>query len=133
MAKTKKQKLKEKADKLFSLFIRLSGSDWRGYCQCYTCPKVDHYKKMQCGHFISRSSNKLRFDPRNARIQCIGCNVFKNGNYIEYTTRMIDEVGKKEVEKLKKEGKENCQFTEDMLREIIDENKKKLKDLEYKK
>ncbi len=75
---------------------------------------------MQCGHFISRASSTLRFDEKNARVQCVGCNVFKHGNYIEYTTRMIKEKGKRHVEMLKKKGKETKQFTEKDLQKIID-------------
>lgn len=130
--KTNKQKLKDEADKYFSLYIRLKSCDWRGYVQCYTCDKIDHYKRMQCGHFVSRSSNLLRMDERNCRVQCPGCNVFKNGNYIEYTLRLIKEKGKKFVEKLREEGKQNHQFTEEELQEIVDKYKSKVKKLESK-
>lgn len=124
MAKSKLQKLKEKADKTFSLYIRKKYADWKDFVTCYTCGKVAHYKEgMQNGHFISRASNKLRYDERNCRVQCYGCNVCKNGNYIEYMRRMIKEVGLKEVDKLRKEGKETRRFTEKELQEIIDKYK----------
>lgn len=126
MRKTNKQKQKDRADKLCSLFIRLKYSDWRGYAQCYTCDKIDHYKKMQCGHFISRGSHKLRFDERNLRVQCVGCNVYKNGNYIEYTLRLIKEKGKAFVEKLRKESKETVQYTEEDYKKIADKFQDKI-------
>ena len=131
MAKTKKQKLKDEADKQFSLYIRLKNADWRGNCTCYTCGKVSLYNEgMQCGHFISRSSSTLRFDENNVRVQCVGCNIFKSGNYIEYTLRMIKEKGKKFVEKLKERGRGTHQFTEKELQEIVDKYKQKIKDIE---
>lgn len=64
-------KLKKKADTLFSQYIRLKNSDWRGYCQCYTCGKIDHYKKMQCGHYEKRGNNATRYDEENCRVQCL--------------------------------------------------------------
>lgn len=125
--KTKGQLIAE-ADKLFSLYIRISSADWRGYGKCYTCGKIEHYKKLQCGHFISRSSHNLRFDERNVRTQCVSCNVFKNGNYIEYTTRLQKERGYEFVEQLKKDGKKNKQFTVAELEDIITTYKKKVKE-----
>jgi hypothetical protein len=47
-------KLKKELDKWFSLYIRLRYATDEGMAQCYTCGKVDHYKKLQCGHFMSR-------------------------------------------------------------------------------
>lgn len=121
----------DSADAQCSLFIRLKNSDWRGYTKCYTCDKVAHYKDgMQCGHFISRGSHKLRFEEKNLRVQCVGCNVYKNGNYIEFTMRMIAEKGKAFVEKLRKEGKESKTFSVEELKEISNKFKTKIKQLE---
>lgn len=128
--KTEKQKQKDRADKLCSLFIRLKYSDWRGYVSCYTCDKIDHYKNMQCGHFISRSCHKLRFDERNLRCQCRACNVFKSGNYIEYTLRLIKEKGKAFVEKLRKESKEIVKYTAEDYKKIGDKFQAKLNKLD---
>ena len=128
--KTQKQKLKEKADQIFSEYIRLKYSDWRGYCECYTCGKTAHYKDgMQNGHFISRSSSTLRYSEDNCRTQCYACNCIKNGNYIVYTLKMIEEVGIEKVEELRELGKELHQFTEKELQEIVDKYMQKIKDL----
>ena len=73
-------KLKKELDKWFSLFIRLRNATHEGLCQCFTCGKVAHYKVgMQCGHFQSRSNLKTRFDEKNCQVQCVGCNMFKQG------------------------------------------------------
>ena len=125
--KTQKQKNKEEADKWFSLYIRLSNADWRGYVQCYTCQKIAHYKDgMQNGHFISRASSTLRFSEDNCRNQCYRCNIKLKGNYIKYTMRLIKENGKRYVEKLIEKGKETHQFTEKELEEIAKKYKEKV-------
>jgi hypothetical protein len=59
----------------------------------------------------------------------VGCNLFKSGNYIEYTRRMIDEVGIEEVDKLREEGKETHPFTEKELEEIIEDFKQKINNM----
>ena len=73
-------KLKKELDKWFSLFIRLREATDEGLCQCFTCGKVSHYKTgMQNGHFQSRSFLSTRFDEENCQVQCVGCNMFKQG------------------------------------------------------
>ena len=119
MPKTIKQ-LKKIADDVFSLYIRKKYADWRDYVVCYTCGKIAHYKDgMQCGHFVSRGNNSLRYSEDNCRVQCVGCNMFKKGNYIEYTLRLLEEKGQEFVEELRKKGKETHQFTYKELEEII--------------
>jgi hypothetical protein len=84
-------KLKKKADAIFSQYIRLKNSDWRGYCTCYTCGKISHYKKLQCGHFEKRGNNATRYDEENCRVQCVGCNVFQAGNYPIFSHKLDQE------------------------------------------
>jgi len=73
-------KLKKELDKIFSVFIRLRDATDEGLCQCFTCGKVAHYKTgMQNGHFQSRSFLSTRFDEENCQVQCVGCNMFKQG------------------------------------------------------
>lgn len=102
MAKRKvsRKTLKAKAWKMFSLYIRLKNSDKSGMSQCYTCDKIEHYSKLQCGHFIGGRSNAVLFNEEVVRSQCVHCNIFMRGNYQEYTVRMIDEVGRKKVDDL---------------------------------
>lgn len=79
MVKKTISKLKKLLDKWFSLFIRLRGADDNGLCQCFTCGKVDHYKKLQCGHFQSRRKHSTRWNPQNCQVQCVKCNMFNQG------------------------------------------------------
>jgi predicted thioredoxin/glutaredoxin len=85
------QDLIKDADTIFSRWVRLSNSDKDGNVSCYTCDVTKHWTLMQNGHYIKRGNLFLRFDPRNCRVQCEGCNVYKDGNYAEYTQRLEKE------------------------------------------
>lgn len=119
--KTKKQLIKE-ADDAFSEYMRLKNSDWRGNVACYTCGAVKYWQKdgMQNGHFIKRDRMSLRYSEDNCRPQCVGCNIFRNGNYIEFTLRMIRDIGIDGVDELKRIGNEIRQLTEGDIEEIRD-------------
>lgn len=79
MAKRKRSAIVKELDKWFSLYIRLRNSDYRGYSTCVTCGKVDHYKKLQAGHFASRKHYATRWHEDNVQVQCYGCNVMQQG------------------------------------------------------
>ena len=93
MAKSDQQKAKEKLDKAFSLYIRLRDSDCNGYGSCYTCGKVKHYKEMHCGHWIPRNILSTRFDEMNAKIQCVGCNLYGNGKFVDFRINLVKDYG----------------------------------------
>jgi len=76
-------KLKKELDKWFSLYIRLRESN-EELCQCFTCGKVDHFKRMQNGHFQSRRFLPTRFDEENCQVQCPACNVFRYGEQYKF-------------------------------------------------
>lgn len=92
--------LKKKLDTIFSTYIRLKYADEDLNVKCFTCDKVYHYKKIQNGHFYSRSILSLRWDEQNCRPQCYGCNIARSGNYIEYYKRLEKEIGKGGMEYL---------------------------------
>lgn len=78
MPKSKNKKLaKAKADKWFSLYIR-KRDEAKG---CITCGRMG---EKDCGHFISRRYDNVRYDERNAHGQCIKCNRFEYGNQFEH-------------------------------------------------
>lgn len=83
--------LKKEADRVFSIFIRLKYSNPDGYTTCYTCGKYGHYKEFQCGHFIPRHCLILRYDERNVRVQCVGCNVWGRGRVADFGYNLEDE------------------------------------------
>jgi hypothetical protein len=100
--------LKKKLDTLFSLYIRQK-YEVNGLVECYTCGTLKPIKSMQNGHFFSRSHLSVRWDEDNCRCQCAGCNVFKSGNYIVYTQKMLSELGAEKFAEL--EAKKNMSFS----------------------
>lgn len=101
------------ADKWFSLYIRLrdaiefqkeTGDSDISYGRCCTCGKIGQWKYMDCGHFISRGSHGasgVRWDERNAHLQCKPCNGFHQGRYHEYEQFMLDKYGQETIDMLK--------------------------------
>lgn len=101
MIKKKKLKsiksLEDKAWKLYSIFRRSSQADFRGYVVCYTCNKWLLWKEAHLGHF---KHHKINFHPDNTRIQCAGCNTFRNGKLDVYAIRLVEEIGLERVKAL---------------------------------
>lgn len=76
------------ADDVYSKWLRQSNADKDGFVICYTCDEKLRPQDAHCGHYVKRGNLFLRFDNRNTRVQCEGCNVYKDGNYAEYTKRL---------------------------------------------
>ena len=93
-------KLKKELDKVFSLFIRLRNATEYGLSQCFTCGKVDHYKKLQCGHFQSRKHISTRFDEKNCQVQCVACNMFRFGEQYRFGLNLDSKYGEGTAEEL---------------------------------
>jgi len=117
MKKKSISQLKKEVDKIFSLFIRQRGSI-KGYNSCFTCGLRREWKKLQCGHFISRTHSNTRYDEINCQVQCFACNVWKRGNIAEFAARLIEKYGQKEFNNLIKKGRQLKQFTEKELLEL---------------
>lgn len=123
-------KLKKKADQIVSEYVRRSAADPQtGLAACYTCGVQKPWKEQQCGHYISRGSNILRYDLRNLRVQCVGCNVFRKGNYPAYAAALVRECGAEIIEELEWESKQLKQWRVTDLQEVIDTYKRLLDEL----
>ena len=109
---------KKKVDKWFSFYIRLrdamefqkdTGTD-AGIGRCCTCGKIGQWKYMDCGHFISRGSggsSGVRWDERNAHLQCNICNAFQQGSTVRYYEFMLAKYGQAVIDELKWLDKNN--------------------------
>ena len=128
-------KLKKELDKWFSLYIRIRNSE-NGLAQCFTCGKVDHYKKLQCGHFQSRRCHSTRWNEQNCQVQCVSCNMFKSGEqwkfglaldlkYGEGTSQELEFLSKIIVKKMRSEYEEDIRYYKTLV-----ENLKKEKEIE---
>jgi len=87
--------LERKADAEFSQYIRRRHADEGGTTECVTCKKLLHWKyDAQCGHFIKRGNQGVRFDERNCNAQCARCNKWLGGNDGVYAVYIIDTYGR---------------------------------------
>lgn len=120
-------KLKKKADVLHSKYIRLRDSDSNGYGECITCGATKHYKEAQCGHFVTRANNKLRYDELNTNLQCVGCNMFKSGEQYLYSKALDEKYGPGTAEELHQQRHDTHKLTIQELEEIIHDRTEQIK------
>src|SRR3990167_4502451 len=93
-------KLMKEADRLMSLSVRQKYANQDGNVKCYTCPYINHWKKMQNGHLVSRFYKETRYDERNCRPQCYTCNMWRNGMTPHFAAKLQKELGTGIVEQL---------------------------------
>lgn len=91
----------KKADKYFSLYIRLRNAINGQYCQCVTCGSVKHYKEMQLGHWRRRGLQPTRYDERNCAPQCVRCNKWRSGEPERFEEYLVQKYGKDVVDELR--------------------------------
>ena len=122
--KLTRSKLIKKLDNIFSQYIRLSNSK-NGNCTCITCGKVGDWKNggMQAGHFMSRKHYSTRWDERNVKPQCVGCNMFKAGEQYKFSLYN----GQQLSEELLQKSRETVKFADVDLLEMIDYYSNKVK------
>ena len=124
--KISRSSLIKRLDKVFSLYIRIKNSNDFGITKCVTCNKEDHYKNMQCGHFISRKHYILRWDEENCNVQCVACNVFRYGEQYKYSLFL----GTKLSKKLYNKSKKLINFTTSELKDKLNYYNKKIKEIQ---
>ena len=112
MRKSKSIKLaKAKADKYFAEYIRLRDQNK----PCITC---GNYGQKDCGHFISRRYEAVRYDERNANGQCLKCNRFEYGNQYEHG-KQVDRIhGQGTADKLLFMSKQLCKRNQNDYEQI---------------
>ena len=90
----------KRLDKVFSSYIRLRDSDDNGIVRCFCCGKVDHYKTMDCSHFVNRKHLSLRFNEINCQTTCRACNRFDEGNLPAFAINLQNKFGNDIIQKL---------------------------------
>ena len=118
--KSPRQLAKDKAWKEFSRYIRVKFSNSLGECECVTCGKVSHYKELQAGHFIDSRCNAVLFREDLVYPQCPGCNLFKHGNYVQYTLFMLKKHTQEEIEEFANLKHKTLKYTIDDFKELAD-------------
>lgn len=127
--KPKRSTLVKKADTIFSQYIRKRYADNNGFVECFTCGKKDHWKNLQCGHFMSRKFYSTRWDETNCQVQCAGCNVFRYGEQYKFGRNLDIELGNGIAEGLQQKSKKIMKYTNYELVELIEHYKKKVAEL----
>lgn len=137
MAKRKKKKknetfadVKKRVWKVFSEYIRKRDADENGVCKCVTCGMFGHWSIMQAGHFVGGRTNSVLFNEDIVMAQCVHCNIFKRGNYQEYTLHMIRKHGMKKVEKFLKLKHEIKKYTIGDMEKLEADLKRRIEEIE---
>lgn len=118
--KPTRSKLVQKADSVFSTYIRLRDSDKNWFVKCPLCWAKIHWKKAQNMHFITRACWLYRYDETNCFAWCYRCNCILNWNYIIYTRFMQDKFWIEKVDEMIRESKQIYKLPTYELEEIID-------------
>ena len=117
--KLTRSKLVKKLDAVFSQYIRLKDADEFGNATCFTCGKVDHWKKLQNGHFQSRKHYATRWDEMNCQVQCAGCNVFRYGEQFLFSKYLDEKYYDGASDTMFFKAKETVKFADFELEEMI--------------
>jgi len=112
-------------DQLFSRYIRQKYADRGGYVECAFCGTANHWKEMECGHYMKRRHLGTRYDERNAAPMCPDCN-HRDEPIRPWLVREFGEVEIQDVEMKARQVFKKALFDEEEIREEL---KKKLKKL----
>lgn len=92
--------MKKRLDVLLKT-VRYLGEDCDGQSNvCVTCRKRFPIKELQCGHFIKRGNQVLKYDSHNVWPQCARCNHFLGGAQDKMAYETIRRLGFDEFERL---------------------------------
>lgn len=112
--KPSRKTLVKNLDTIFSTYIRRKDAI-DDIATCVTCGKQDHYKKLQCGHFMSRSNYSTRWDENNVGVQCYGCNISRSGEQFKFSLYL----GNKLSEEMLIKSKQTVKFVDEDLLQLI--------------
>jgi hypothetical protein len=96
---------------------------------CISCDKPIT-GRVNASHFWNANNHyNVRFNEDNVHSSCITCNQFLSGNLLEYRTRLISKIGEQRFNTLEADARKTRKFTIDELKELIQEYKKKSKEI----
>lgn len=96
MKKLTRKEIINRTDRLRQTYARYEGAFKRKGIwlnTCVTCGQVLPCDKTNGGHFIPRGCMPYRWDEKNVHCQCVACNLWKNGSYIEYSQWFMKKYG----------------------------------------
>ena len=107
-----------KLDKAFSEYIRKRDANEYGMIHCITCGAYIRWQDSDCGHFVRRGKDSVRFDERNSHAQCKKCNRDLYGNIRLYRKQMILKYGLEVVEQLERDANDHAHFAQFEIDEL---------------
>lgn len=87
-------------------------ADENGNCRCITCGRINHWKKMDCGHGIPRQHKSTKYSEINNHAQCKPCNGFEGGKREVYKEEINKRYGDGIWEKLELASKKVVKFSQ---------------------
>jgi len=123
-------KLKKKLDVLFSQYIRRRNADHLGRVKCFTCGVEKHWKEQQAGHFQSRSHHSTRWDEVNVQVQCVKCNMYRQGEQYKFGMYLDQKFGDGTAEELEYRAKTIVKLNRVDYEEAIERYKQKIRELD---
>ena len=123
-------KLKKKLDVLFSQYIRRRNADHLGRVKCFTCGIEKHWKEQQAGHFQSRSHHSTRWDEVNVQVQCVKCNMYRQGEQYKFGMYLDQMFGDGTAEELEHRAKTIVKLNRVDYEEAIERYKQKIRELD---
>ena len=127
---TRISKLKKKLDVLFSQYIRRRNADHLGRVKCFTCGVEKHWKEQQAGHFQSRSHHSTRWDEVNVQVQCVKCNMYRQGEQYKFGMYLDQRFGDGTAEELEYRAKTIVKLNRVDYEEAIERYKQKIRELD---
>lgn len=112
---SERKKLNKKCWKLQSERVRKNGADRYGFNECYTCLIKLPWKELNAGHY---RHNKLDYDERNLKPQCVRCNKYYSGQLNKYALRLVKENGIDWLEQLEKDADRHLGYRLEDLQKI---------------
>jgi hypothetical protein len=131
--KSDRQRLINKLDMIFSLYIRLRDADQNGICRCITSGTFGHFSDMDAGHFITRENMATRWEEENVNAQGRGDNRFKSGKQFEHGLAIDKKFGHGTASKLLIKSKSPCHFEDFELEQMYQYYKNEVKQLKIEK
>lgn len=122
-------KLHKRLWKLISEYVRRKNADANGYVRCISCGTIHHWKKVDCGHLVSRTHWYTRYLETNLAEQCKGCNAFKQGAYTAFREGMVRRWGEETIKQVEERRNWPSGYTVDGLLLRIEKYRQKLKEM----
>jgi hypothetical protein len=124
---TERQKLVHKLDDAFSEYIRLRDADENGIVSCITCGDRQHWRDVDCGHFVKRGNASVRWNLKNSAGQCRLCNSTHDGMEDLHAEAIDRKYGEGTAEELRRLGRQDEKFAahelQAMIKELVAETK----------